>query len=162
MSSLQSSGFLAPLPSLIAAASPWSPIPSELFCHFSSPSAPWSPLPTALSLSVIVMVPLEKPSTWLLPATPPWAVILAGLWIPGWLLLLTTLPCHLWFLPGICHHLLHPGSSLLPVSYPSPALHLPPVPPQSFYGERPCLPEGGCLVKVMFSSVSFGFSFMYF
>ncbi|XP_052399006.1 uncharacterized protein LOC127946454 [Carassius gibelio] len=93
---------VSPTPQRASRALPRSPVPSALpwtsgspvsplLCGCSAPSL--APHPPEQSPSVGPLVLLALPPPWLLPlSTPPWVIILAGLWSTIWLLLLRPPP----------------------------------------------------------------------
>ncbi|XDV46013.1 hypothetical protein PO909_013997 [Leuciscus waleckii] len=102
-------GTLAPPWTLIAAAPPLPP-DSVSFGLIVSSTPPESPPPSALSKSVVLPGLLP-------PSTPLWSFVLAVLWFPTWLLLLSSPP---WLLPPTLPPRSLPPSSP-PVSCPSQA-----------------------------------------
>ncbi|ROL51854.1 hypothetical protein DPX16_19373 [Anabarilius grahami] len=93
-----SSGRTSPPRMLIAMAPPRSPVPSAACGLFGSsptsgsPSLATSPLVVPRVLSAIA----STPPRLLPPATPPWGLVMVGLWTNIWLLLLRVSP---WLLP---------------------------------------------------------------
>ncbi|ROL52823.1 hypothetical protein DPX16_2329 [Anabarilius grahami] len=92
----QSSGFRIPPRMLVVPAQARSPDPAVSVGLSSIPAPPGSPSSVASPSAVPRVAPLNSP-LWRFPSsTPPWGLIMVGLWTNIWLLLLQASP---WLLP---------------------------------------------------------------
>ncbi|ROI74433.1 hypothetical protein DPX16_21982 [Anabarilius grahami] len=96
------SGYPSPTRMLVATAPPRSPVPSVSRGLIDLSAPPGSPSLVVVPSPVIPRVHSKSSTPWLLPpSTPPWGLVLAGLWLYIWLLLLQAPP---WILPPSTPH----------------------------------------------------------
>ncbi|ROJ08797.1 hypothetical protein DPX16_3107 [Anabarilius grahami] len=139
----QSSGSQIPPRMLVVPAPARSPDPAVSVGLSGIPTPPGSPSSVASPSAVPRVAPLISPRWCSSSSTPPWGLIMVGLWTNIWLLLLQASP---WLLPpSTPPWTIFVFCRLLFFSF---ALRPPPEPPPTLlswtpYGARPRLPGGG-------------------